>query len=863
MALLGLVGGLANPPAAQVVILASGQGAPGNLLVDNSSVYWVNGFNLLISAVNKNPGGVVTHYSTYTLWGDPTQDNVFLYFIAGTDGVNNVYRLSKAGGSLAAIGNGNVSQAVNFAGDASSGDMAIGPAGGVLYYEGIENAPGTNPATDLPFDELVGTVESISTQGGANNTYIYNSFTDDGVNIVQPGYTYWPGANGDAEHFTTDSTYVYWTDGTDIWRMPLVGGSASAIVTGRPNIGYFATPTTGGAGGSIFWVENANGNVSLKRREVGGQIITVLTGLTSNAHRCFAVNNNTVFCERAGALVQVPITGGTPTVLAGLLQAFDPVGVAADSSYVYWSNIYGQILRVPQLGVKPPPPPVPPPSVPGKASTKTTKAKSTVSFKVSPVPKAGVTFKYKWQRWPARGTGWQTLGNSGGYGGVTTGTMSIKSVTSSMSGDRFQCIVSDSGGSTTSAVVTLSVQTAPIITRQPAAAQVVATSSNTFTILATGLPTPVYHWQRLPAKTTKWVKLSNGGAYSGATTSELTVKSVTIAMSGDQFECNLTNSLGSVTSKLTVTPLAASISSAPSSLTAGAGGSATFTISAGGVPAPSLRWQISTDGGATWTNLTASANFSGVTTAALKLENLTAAMSGDQFQCVAFNAGGSSTSSPATLTVDFPPVFTTQPVNAQGVEGSNVSFNVAASGDPAPTFQWFISTNSGSTWTALTDNGSIAAFAGSATTNLTFSYVTGNFSGDEFECVAINPGSSVTSAVANFTILDSAPVITQQPDGTAFGYTAGNGTEFVAATGWPTPTFQWQVSPDGGATWNNISDGTFYSGTNTPEVTFIDPTTGMAGYEYRCVISNLLGTATTTTATLTVKVGTPTRRIPG
>jgi hypothetical protein len=44
--------------------------------------------------------------------------------------------------------------------------------------------------------------------------------------------------------------------------------------------------------------------------------------------------------------VQVSIDGGTPTVIATFAQAFGPVGVAVDSTFVYWSNLRGQIMRI-------------------------------------------------------------------------------------------------------------------------------------------------------------------------------------------------------------------------------------------------------------------------------------------------------------------------------------------------------------------------------------------------------------------------------------------------------------------------------------------------------------------------------------
>ena len=129
--------------------------------------------------------------------------------------------------------------------------------------------------------------------------------------------------------------------------MPLPRGPATAIVSGRPNfVNVIATPTTGAAAGSIFWVEGSLGNASLMRREVGGQLITVLTGILNASNRCFAVDNDLVFCEQNGGLVQVSIDGGTPTVIATVAQAFGPVGVAVDSTFVYWSNLSGQIMRI-------------------------------------------------------------------------------------------------------------------------------------------------------------------------------------------------------------------------------------------------------------------------------------------------------------------------------------------------------------------------------------------------------------------------------------------------------------------------------------------------------------------------------------
>ena len=52
------------------------------------------------------------------------------------------------------------------------------------------------------------------------------------------------------------------------------------------------------------------------------------------------------------------------------------------------------------------------------------------------------------------------------------------------------------------------------------------------------------------------------------------------------------------------------------------------------------------------------------------------------------NAGGTVTSSDATLTVLIPPTITTQPQSQTVVQGQNATFSVAASGTTPLSYQW-------------------------------------------------------------------------------------------------------------------------------------------------------------------------------
>lgn len=73
----------------------------------------------------------------------------------------------------------------------------------------------------------------------------------------------------------------------------------------------------------------------------------------------------------------------------------------------------------------------------------------------------------------------------------------------------------------------------------------------------------------------------------------------------------------------------------------------TFTAAAGRTPTPTVEWQVSADGGRTWIDLPAlsSPTISGIPPAYLNL------MPGWQFRADFTNAGGSATTTAATLTV--------------------------------------------------------------------------------------------------------------------------------------------------------------------------------------------------------------------
>jgi hypothetical protein len=89
------------------------------------------------------------------------------------------------------------------------------------------------------------------------------------------------------------------------------------------------------------------------------------------------------------------------------------------------------------------------------------------------------------------------------------------------------------------------------------------------------------------------------------------------------------------------------------------------------------------------------------------------------------------------------------------------------------------------------------------------------------------------------------PVITTQPSSQT-AVVGGNASFTAAASGSPAPTVQWQVSVDGGVTFNNIS------GATNSTLTLTSVTLAQNGNRYRAVFTNACGSAMSAAATLTV-----------
>ena len=348
---------------------------------------------------------------------------------------------------------------------------------------------------------------------------------------------------------------------------------------------------------------------------------------------------------------------------------------------------------------------------------------------------------------------------------------------------------------------------APSITTQPSSQTVTAGGTVSFTVAASGTPTPTYQWQK------------GGANIAGATSATYSIASVAAGDAGS-YAAVATNSAGTATSTaatLTVSAAttAPAITTQPSSQTVAPGGPASFTVAASGTPTPTYQWQ---KGGA---------NIAGATSATYSIASVVAGDAGS-YAAVATNSAGTATSTAATLTVSAAttaPAITTQPSSQTVTAGGTASFSVKASGNPSPTYQWYFGG---------------AAISGATSSTLSLSNVQTANAGDYYAS-ATNTAGSAISSTAKLTVQAPAPV-TQVPSQIVM---VGHDVA-ISATG-ASGAMQWQVSTDNGLTWQNLTDTSTYSGTASSTLEILHVTSALNGYMYRSMLSGGIGATSATT----------------
>lgn len=178
----------------------------------------------------------------------------------------------------------------------------------------------------------------------------------------------------------------------------------------------------------------------------------------------------------------------------------------------------------------------------------------------------------------------------------------------------------------------------PVITADVANQTTINGSVGKFTVKVDGDNLKYQWYVSKDGKT--WAKSSA----SGNKTATLSIRA-TNSLNGRKFKCVITNDGGKVTSSVATWKIVNIISGQPSNKTVKAGAKATFTVKARS-NAAKYQWQVSTDGGKTWKN-------SSATGAKTNTISFTAkkAQSGYMYRCVVKNGTATQNSNKVKLTV--------------------------------------------------------------------------------------------------------------------------------------------------------------------------------------------------------------------
>jgi Metallo-peptidase family M12B Reprolysin-like/Secretion system C-terminal sorting domain len=385
----------------------------------------------------------------------------------------------------------------------------------------------------------------------------------------------------------------------------------------------------------------------------------------------------------------------------------------------------------------------------------------------------GSSLTYQWQQSIDGGINFTNIA------GATASTLNLPAVSASQNAYQYRVnVFSCTPTPIVSAVGTLTVNTLAAINAQPVSVVICEGGNTTFSTTAVGTGAS-YQWQVAAA--------GCAGTFTniaGATTNTLAINSVTAAQNGAAYRVVVTGTCNTVTSScatltvntaIVITAQPASTSACLPTQTA-----ASFSVAVTGT-APTYQWQVSTNAGASFTNIT------GATSATLSLTGLTASMTGNQYRVVLNGTCTSNlVSSAATLTVNTLVEITGQPVNRSICAGANTNFTVTATGSTI-TYQWQQSVNGG----AFVNIANAAPFSGASTATLALTNTPVDLNTYRFRVIVSGvPCGSVTSNIVTLTVnpLPSAVLV-------ASGYTRltpyVNTTLFTTVSPVGTYSYQW------------------------------------------------------------------------
>ena len=346
--------------------------------------------------------------------------------------------------------------------------------------------------------------------------------------------------------------------------------------------------------------------------------------------------------------------------------------------------------------------------------------------------------------------------------------------------------------------------TAPSITQHPSNQSVASGGTANFSVTASGTTPLSYQWQK------NSVNVTNGGHYSGCTTATLTISN---ADTNDEayYRCVVTNSCGNATSNQATLTISAPVSTFIVESRSGGQNYANYSESG------------------SWYNSSAKSTATGCTSGI-----------GSRYAIIGSSAGKG--------------IFSYTPSATGTYEIYTTNCNTTNSGNPLIHRVYH---SGGSSTVGVCQNST----CGTNAVNKWLSLGQYNLNGSTTYTVELDASTGAGSAPSGYAARSdsikweylggggcTAPAITQHPSNQSVS-TGGTANFSVTATGTTPLSYQWQKNS------SNVTNGGHYSGCTTATLTISNADSNDAA-NYRCVVTNSCGSATSNQATLTVTTAT-------
>ncbi|MGV3641558.1 MAG: hypothetical protein ACO1NZ_13620, partial [Adhaeribacter sp.] len=237
------------------------------------------------------------------------------------------------------------------------------------------------------------------------------------------------------------------------------------------------------------------------------------------------------------------------------------------------------------------------------------------------------------------------------------------------------------------------------------------------------------------------------------------------------------------------------------------------------------QWQVSSNGGSNWQDLSNGSNYANVHTRNLSI-NPSFSFHGYQYRCKTTTLVLTSYSDAQTLAVIPLTKILSQPQDWEALGDLWADFRVSAEAQN-PTYQWQV--NKGLGWEDLTDT---VLYQGIDSTDLRLNTASWYMHRYQYRClVSGDHGPTVATEPATLSIIDINLYVNQPSPGATcagkdlvFTLTLGDAVGF---------DYQWQESRDGGLTWTDMTEGGSYSQTNSPEM-WVTTSLDLHNFSFRC-----------------------------